>query len=948
MVCVLGGCLPLAGELPLLPVADALGKLSRLEDGRLLDGALATVPRYVRTEVARLLPQLEAGEPGRSGGVEGWQRERLFLAVAELLGAVAQDSGLVVVTEDVHWADSATLDCLTYLVRAAGEAALTFVVTCRSDEVPLDEQLAGWLAHIRGGGTVEEIRLGPLSRAEAAQQIAALVGEEPPGQFADDLFARAEGNPFFTEQLVAAALAGPAGEVLHAPGLLPAGLAELLTARAAGCGRAAQTLLAGLAIANRPLTEGLLSQVAALDTESVREGLRELMARLLAASTSDGAYRPRHALVAEAVVTGLLPGERVELHERTARALAAAGDELLATEVARHWAAAGRTTEELPPRVAAAGVAERVFGYAEAAVHLQRAIAICQAAPDPASAARAAGIDMPQLYVRAIDALERSGDGEHARDLAQEACRQFADHPDPATAAIALHRAAHFQSIEAPAAGLPLIEEALRLFGQAPASADHAETLLDYGQRFLVHAEGRIEAGRAALERAVEIAEAAGATALVARILPWLGLQAFPRGQIEEGFVLIHRARTLARASGDGTALLYADLAESDALLKLARFDEAADIALGGLRAARQSGLHAWVRAIVLTCNASEALLTRGRTAEAAALIDPLLTGPPDRDTWSLHECRSEIDLLYGDIESASRRRQQFQIWVDDIGSLEWARETSQRAADLALWAGRPADALGEARRVFALYTTPDLTVFCGRLLALAMRACADLAEQARARRDATSASSAQAAADEIASWVEEMAGAPLTDHPFVATIPAERATWHAERTRLDGDSDPVAWSMAAKTWEALECPHLAGYAWWRSAEAQLATDLPRAAAANALRLAAATADGHAPLLSQIRTLAQRARIPLGPPPDAASAAPSKTPKPYGLTERERAVLRLLAAGRTNAQIGAELFISPRTAGVHVTNILRKLGVANRVQAAALAERAGLIPSPQA
>ena len=100
--------------------------------------------------------------------------------------------------------------------------------------------------------------------------------------------------------------------------------------------------------------------------------------------------------------------------------------------------------------------------------------------------------------------------------------------------------------------------------------------------------------------------------------------------------------------------------------------------------------------------------------------------------------------------------------------------------------------------------------------------------------------------------------------------------------------------------------------------------------------------------LAQIRSLAQRARIPLDPPPDAVSAAAPDTSTPYGLTGRELAVLRLLAAGRTNAQIGAELFISPRTAGVHVTNILRKLGVANRVQAAALAERAGLIPPPHA
>ena len=299
---------------------------------------------------------------------------------------------------------------------------------------------------------------------------------------------------------------------------------------------------------------------------------------------------------------------------------------------------------------------------------------------------------------------------------------------------------------------------------------------------------------------------------------------------------------------------------------------------------------------------------------------------------------------MEGDLEAATRRRQQFKSWADSVGSIEWARETRQRAADLALWAGRPADAVNEARQVLALYTAPDLTVFCGRLLVAGMRGCADLAEQARARRDGQAASSAQAAADGLAFWVDQMAGAPFADHPYVATIPAERATWDAERTRLAGTSDPAAWSASAKTWEDLGCPHLAGYAWWRQAEAQLDAGLPPAVAAAALRGAAAAADGHAPLLAQIRSLAQRARIPLGSPPGAVSAAPPDRATPYGLTGRELAVLGLLAAGRTNAQIGAELFISPRTAGVHVTNILRKLGVANRVQAAALAERAGLIP----
>ncbi len=404
----------------------------------------------------------------------------------------------------------------------------------------------------------------------------------------------------------------------------------------------------------------------------------------------------------------------------------------------------------------------------------------------------------------------------------------------------------------------------------------------------------------------------------------------------------------MAQASGDGTALLYLDICESDALLRLGRFDDAADVAVPGLQAARQAGLDAWVRARVLAANASEALLACGRTAEAAELIDPLITGPPDRDDWSIHECRSEIDLVEGDIEAATRRRRQFKTWSDSAGSIEWTRETRQRAADLALWAGRPADAVNEARHVLALYTAPDLTIFCGRLLVAGMRGCADLAEQARARRDGHAASAAHAAADGLTFWVDQMAGAPFTDHPYVATIPAERATWDAERTRLAGTSDPAAWSASAKTWDDLGCPHLAGYAWWRQAEALLAAGLPRPAATT-LRTAAAAADGHAPLLAQIHALATRARIPLHPPPDAVTEAPPLDPlAPYGLTGRELTVLRLLAAGRTNAQIGAELFISPKTAGVHVTSILRKLGVTNRVQAAALAERAGLAQAPHA
>jgi DNA-binding CsgD family transcriptional regulator/tetratricopeptide (TPR) repeat protein len=937
MVAVWGGCLPLAEKLPLLPVAEALGELSRRDGGGLLEAALGTVPPYVRAEVERLLPQLGPGETGMDGRGEGWRRERLFAGVAELLAAAARRSPVGLVIEDVHWADSATLDCLTFLARAGGGGPLTVVVTCRSDEAPLDAHVADWLAHVRGSRGMEEIGLGPLSRDEVAQEIAGLVGGPPPAWLVDDLYARGEGNPFFTEQLVAAAQAGSADGVLRAPAELPARLTALLVTRAGRCGGDARVVLRALAVAGRPLTEDQLGGITGFDVGAVRGALRELAAaRLLGENTPAGAYRLRHALLGEAVAAELLPGERVTLHERTACALQAAGGESLAAEVAGHWAAAGCASEELPARVAAAGAAERVFGYAEAAAHWQRAIELCQELP---GAARATGVDVPRLYVRAIDAFNISGDGERALVLAEEAHRQFAGHP--ATAAVINLRVAYFRvRLDMLAAELPLIKEALRLFEQAPPSADHAEAWLHYGSLFLFHATGRQEASRSALDRALQIAEASGATALMPRILAWQAAQAFLRGQVGEGFAILDRSRALAEAT-DGESAVWVDAIESDALLKMGKFHASAEVAQQGLRSARQAGRHTSFHASMLAANASEALLALGHTDQAAALIDPLTAGPPDRDHWLFHLSRAEIDLLRGDIQAAAERQQQINALNRRYFTIDFAREAAQRAAELALWAGRPDDALPEVQRALALYQAPDLTYACGRLLVAGMRACADLAGRARARRDGHVARAALAAADGLTSWVEQMGGVPFTDHPHMATIPAERITWDAERARLAEASDPGGWSAAAKTWADLGCPHRAGYAWWRYAQAQLSAGQPSSAAAAALQIAAAAADGHAPLLAQIRALAQRARIPLQTaageiprPPDASA--------PYGLTKRELAVLRLLAAGRTNAQIGAELYISPRTAGVHVTNILRKLGASNRVQAAAVAERAGL------
>ena len=948
MLVAWGECLPLARSLPLLPVISALDELARLDGGRVLAAGLDAAPGFVRGEVGRLLPQLgPRSEPGLSGRDGGWEQERLFAAVAELLSAVAAGSGAGVglVVEDVHWADTETLDLLTFLVRPGRRGGVRVVVTCRSDEAPLAGPAASWLAGVRGDAGTAEIALSPLSRAEVAEQVTALAGGPVLPEVVDELFARAEGNPFFTEQLVAAVPTGLKEGTVSLPPGLPARLAGLLAARAARCAGDARAVLDALAVAARPLAEDLLAAVTGLDVAVVRLGLRGLTAaRLLADGPAPGGgHRLRHALLAEAVAGGLLPGERADLHERTARALEAAGDAALAGEAAGHWQAAGRPAGELPARVAAAEAAERVFGYTQAAAHWQRAIELWADVPGAASAA---GIELPRLYARAIDALVLAGDGGRAGVVAEQAYRRFADYPDPAAAAVVCHRAAYRRWFDAaPARGLPLIEEALRLFGQAPPSPGHAEALFDYADIFLRSAEGRVGASVPVLNRALVMAEAVGATALIPQILSVLAGEAFVRGQVEEGFTVLQRAWNLAQAAEDGPGLLRLALRESDALLKLAKFHSAADVAMRGLGAARRAGLEASFWANFLAYNACEALLALGATAQAAALVDPLTTGLPDRDHFWLHDARAEIDLLRGDVDAAARRHQRVRVIIGNVSDLLYARETASRGTEVALWAGRPGDALDEVWRVFPLFKAPDLTILSGRLLAAGMRACADLAEQARARRDAAAAEDAAAAAEELASWVERMGGIPFTDHSYMATIPAERATWEAEQARLAGPSDPGMWKGAAKAWQDLGCPHRAGYAWWRQAQAQLDAGQPAAAAAGALRAGAAAAGGHAPLLAQIRLLAGRARIPLHTP--AAPPTPAKPRAPYGLTGRELAVLQLLAAGRSNAQIGAELYISRATAAVHVTNILRKLDVTNRVQAATLAERAGLLDSQQ-
>ena len=235
---------------------------------------------------------------------------------------------------------------------------------------------------------------------------------------------------------------------------------------------------------------------------------------------------------------------------------------------------------------------------------------------------------------------------------------------------------------------------------------------------------------------------------------------------------------------------------------------------------------------------------------------------------------------------------------------------------------------------------------FTGWLFCLGARALADLAEQARARQDPAAEADVRRQHGLLSGRLALMTHDPFaTGTAMPASAAAEQALRDAELTRLDGIAGPAAWHAAAEAWQQLGLGYRAAYAQWRQAEALLASGAGAGPAAGPLRAghAAAVRLGAAPLRAEIEALARRARISLTP------AQPTPAPaqaRPHGLTDREVAVLQLLAAGHTYREIGQHLFISPKTVGVHVTNILRKLAVRDRVQAAAVAVRLGLVTRP--
>jgi DNA-binding CsgD family transcriptional regulator len=382
-------------------------------------------------------------------------------------------------------------------------------------------------------------------------------------------------------------------------------------------------------------------------------------------------------------------------------------------------------------------------------------------------------------------------------------------------------------------------------------------------------------------------------------------------------------------------------------MLKCGRLEEVQAVATRSMEIVRRHGRGESFLASLLASIAVEALLSLGRTAEAALWLESDTAGPVHRERWPLHLHRAHLDLLRGHVTAARERIMQIHA-LPIGGNPGFTREIAQIACEIDLWDGRPDGALDEARRALAAIEGTDEVMHAGWLLVTALRASADIAVRARARRDDRALHHALTTQDELHTWRQRQTSDPFAAHPYLPARTAQAASWHAEHTRAAGHDDPDAWCTAAGAWQALRRPHRAGYALWRQGEALLGRDTTSKGQVTAvLRTASRLADGAEPLATAVRALGRRARIDLVHTDDANPEHQAEPPDSYRLTEREKDILSLIAQGRTNAEIGAVLFISPKTVSVHITNLLRKLGVTNRVQAATLAERAGLTTPTQ-
>ncbi len=902
-----------------------------------------------------------AREPVPVTAASGVDRARLFERFLGLLGRLADRSPILAVVEDVHWIDPATRDLITFLVRNVTNERLVAIVTCRTDDLPASHPVAGWLAELGRVPGALRMDLERLSRPELELQLESIAERPLDAPVVDTIWRRSGGHPLFAEELLAA-------DPSRSSSAAPPSLVDILLARVATLDPAALHVVRVLAIAARPIDERLLGLVVERSAVEVGQALRAASAGGVLVSLPDGRHGFRHELLREVVENELSAGERRAIHERLAEALEARpalGEPRpsdAAADLARHWFAADRPRDAHRAAIAAASAAEAVHAFADAERLLERAIAL---EADLPADGRPSGAERIAIRRRASTVADLAGNIPRAIELIGDALSLVDVTADPATAGLLHARLGYltWASGEGERA-LGEHERAVQLVPPEPPSTERANVL--GGLAGALMGLGRLAESRSVAEEAIACAVAAGAPLEESRARMMLGSDLVAAGDVAAGLVELRRAHELAGPDATELAVVSAhNLALN--LLAADQLDEALAVAGTARQTARRGGLERRY-GMELAALQGDIEFRLGRWDEAdVTTTEGLALDQTGRGTPYLAVVRSRLLAHRGATAEADRRLAE--IDADRLDP-DLAVVRIVALVESAILRGDPARAEQLATGAIERFEDSGTEVWAVPLLAHGLRAIGDRLESARAGRDVAAERSLTAAAERL-----RAAGSYLSRAGTNGAVAAWLTTARAEASRIGPTLDPAPWAESVAAWDAAGDPAGSAYARLRLAETELRRTGIKADVSTELVAAwrVATRLGAAPLREQIETLARRARVVLalpaaeaiasadGAPPsevatggeaarprDVAPAAATPRRPAHTLSAREIEVLRLVAAGRSNGEIGEELFITRKTAGVHVTHILDKLGVSNRVEAAMAAARLGLIDDLEA